>query len=115
MGEIADYYRDAGQEWLESNNFIDPDLAELHKCKNGSVVCINGEHPHYPKMGNGHLLNTIKWIERKADEGLTIRYGGGSCAEDMWYDEDTIYDDRAKREMNYTIYVKEAKKRKLKW
>jgi len=37
-----------------------------------------------------HLKNIIKWIDRQADEGLTImRGGGGFYADSMWYDEDT--------------------------
>ena len=44
---------------------------------------------------------------------MTIRYGGsGNCAEDMWYDEDTLYGKKAKKEMNYKDYISELERRR---
>jgi hypothetical protein len=59
-----------------------------------------------------HLENIIKWIERKAKEGLTVRYGGsGPCAEDMWYDEDTYFGEEVKRKLNFYDYKAELEQR----
>ena len=52
-------------------------------------------------------------MKKKAVDGLTIRYGGsGNCAEDMWYDEDTLYGKKAKKEMNYKDYISELERRR---
>ena len=110
------YVGDSETFWLEENGFMHPDEAELHSCADGTIVCINGEHPQYNKMTDTHLINTLGWIERKAKEGLTVMHGGGGWDVDsLWYDEDTYYGDEAKYHLNYNIYTKEAKKRKLQW
>ena len=59
----------------------------------------------------GHLKNILKWIEKKADEGITIRRGGGFTAEDMWYDEEELYGERALEYLNYYQYKAELNKR----
>jgi len=61
-----------------------------------------------------HLKNIIKFIERKAKDGMVISRGGGSTAEDMWYDEETIYGVKVKKELHYDDYVKELKRRNKK-
>ena len=62
---------------------------KFHKTKDGKKILLSD-------LELSHLENIIKWIEKKANEGLTIRYGGsGNCAEDMWYDEDTLYGKKA--------------------
>jgi len=58
-----------------------------------------------------HLQSIVKWIERKAIEGLTIRCGGGSTAEDMWYDEETFYGKDALDNLDYDKYKQELDKR----
>ncbi len=58
-----------------------------------------------------HLKNIIKWIERKASDGVTFRSGGGTCAEDMWYDEDTYYGEEALKKLNYYNYKAELERR----
>lgn len=63
-------------------------------------------------LETSHLENIIKWIERKAKEGLTVGMGGGSCVEDMWYDEETLYGKKAKKEMNYKDYISELERRR---
>ena len=60
-----------------------------------------------------HLENILKWIERRAKEGLTVRMGGGSCAEDMWYDEKTYYGEEAKSQLNFSDYNAEFERRIL--
>ena len=66
-------------------------------------------------MTDSHLTATIRLFERRAKEGVTIRSGGGNCAEDMWYDEDTLYGDDALEELGYADYVKERDRRISKW
>jgi hypothetical protein len=117
MGEIADYYRDQNEEyWTNPKNakHSKAELPKLHKCKDGSIVDIRGLHTEYPKMTDSHLLNTIAFIKRKAENGITIMYGaGGSNAEDMWYDEEILYNKKALKHLGYKHYINEEKKRNL--
>jgi hypothetical protein len=63
-------------------------------------------------MSDSHLEATIKMIERKAKEGLLICMGGGGPdAEDMWYDEETIYGDEVLEYFEYSEYIKERNRR----
>ena len=62
---------------------------KFHKTKDGKKIKL-------ADLETSHLENIIKWIERKSKEGLTVRMGGGLCAEDMWYDEETYYGEEAK-------------------
>lgn len=41
-------------------------------------------------MTTEHLENAIKMLERVAEEGRTIRYGGGSDIQDFYYDEEFL-------------------------
>ncbi len=61
------------------------------------------------EIKNDHLLNIIKWIEKKAEEG--IRTGGGTCPEDFWFDD--LDEDEVKNQYRYKEFVKEAFKRDL--
>lgn len=58
-----------------------------------------------------HLENIIKWIEKKAKEGLKVRLAGGSGADDFYYDELTYYGKDAKNLLNLEDYKKELKNR----
>jgi hypothetical protein len=79
---------------------------KIHKTKDGKKI-------YLCDLELSHLENIIKWIERKAKEGLTIRFGGGGChSEDMWYDEDVLYGKKVKKELNYKHYVLELHRRK---
>ena len=53
------------------------------KTKDGKLV-------KYKDLKDSHLWNILKWIERKAEEGITIMTGGGFDLDDMWYDENTL-------------------------
>lgn len=76
-----------------------------HKDKNGNVTELKD-------LGLNHLKNIIAYIERRAKEGVTVAFGGSGCsAEDTWYDEETYYGKRARKEMNYKQYVNELKRR----
>ena len=77
---------------------------KYHRTKNGQKILLTD-------LETDHLQNIIKWIERKAKGGLTVRMGGGRCAEDMWYDEETYYGERAKRELNFLYYKAELERR----
>jgi hypothetical protein len=78
---------------------------EYHKTKDGRKIKLSDLELY-------HLENIINWIERKSKEGLTVRFGGGGpCAEDMWYDEETYYGKKAKRELNFDSYKAELKRR----
>jgi hypothetical protein len=74
----------------------------------------NHEEIAYNKLEDYHLKNILRWIERKAEEGLEEMYGGGIDAEDIWFDSDTIYGDDVKEKYDYKGLMKEAKKRGLK-
>lgn len=71
-----------------------------HRTRNGNEIDI-------ADMSDTHLENTIALIKRKAEDGVIIRYGGGSCAEDMWYDEDNLYGEDALRHLGYQHYMNE--------
>jgi hypothetical protein len=58
-----------------------------------------------------HLKNIIKWIERKSKEGLIVRTGDGSSEQDMWYKEEIIFGEKAKKQLKLSIYLAEYKKR----
>ena len=77
---------------------------KCHITKNGQKILLTD-------LKTDHLQNIIKWIERKAKEGLTVRMGGGTCAEDIWYDEETYYGEDAKRELNFLDYKAELDRR----
>ena len=77
---------------------------KYHRTKNGNKIKLND-------LELSHLQNIIKWIDKKATEGLTIRMGGGSTAEDMWYDEDTYYGEAVRKKLNYYDYKAELYKR----
>jgi hypothetical protein len=65
-------------------------------------------------METSHLENVIRFIERKAKDGYVIRDGGGSCAEDMWMDEEICYGHDVKKILNYNAYKEELDKRNKK-
>lgn len=67
----------------------------------------NGNKTRIQELETSHLKNIIRWIERKAEEGMTIRRGGGSTAEDIWYDEDDIEGDEVLEHLNYDAYKSE--------
>ena len=62
-------------------------------------------------MTNSHLAATIRMMERKASEGITVRIGGGSCPDDFFYDEDRLKGKTALEHMGYVDYVKERDRR----
>jgi len=77
---------------------------KFHETKDGRKIKL-------ADLETSHLENILKWIERKAKEGLTVRMGGGSTAEDIWYDEETCYGEDAKRQLNFYDYEAELERR----
>lgn len=62
-------------------------------------------------MTDAHLIATIRLLERKAKKGVVCRSGGGSCAEDIWYDEELLEGEEALSYLGYFDYLKELKRR----
>ena len=79
-----------------------------HKTRLGTVIEIS-------KMSDTHLINTIKMIQRKANDGILIRHGSGDAmtGHDMYYDEDRIFGEAALKAMNYQYYFDELANRGL--
>jgi hypothetical protein len=77
---------------------------ECHITKEGKKIKLSDLETY-------HLKNIINWIERKSKEGLKIKYGGGTCADDMYYDEDILYGKKALKQLKYKSYKKELEKR----
>lgn len=65
----------------------------------------------YKQLGDSHLLNILKWIEKRADNGVLVVMGGGSSPEDYWYEEYEISGDEVFERYDYKGLQKEAKKR----
>ena len=76
----------------------------MHTTKGGQKIPLN-------KLEDSHLQNIINLIERKAKEGIIVRYGGGSKPDDFWYDEDHLYGEEALNKMHYYEYIEERERR----
>ena len=75
---------------------------------------INGDEIPYKKLEDSHLLNILKFIERRAKDGIeccTYGYDGDDdyMTGEVW----TIYGDEVLERYDYKGLKKEAKKRKL--
>jgi len=77
----------------------------MHTTKNGDQIALS-------KLEDSHLQNIINLMQRKAKEGIIVRYGGGSSADDIWYDEDHLYGEEALAKMHYGEYLAEQKRRR---
>jgi hypothetical protein len=80
----------------------------LHTMKDGKQIRL-------ADMGDGHLLNTLAMMYRKAESGVVVRRGGMSIGDnEPWFDEGIVYGDEAFSEMRTAVYEAEAARRKLK-
>lgn len=58
-----------------------------------------------------HLENIIKWIEKRAIEGVDVRYGGGIPTDTPWFEAETYYGSEAKELLNIQAYKDELIRR----
>jgi hypothetical protein len=65
-------------------------------------------------MSDSHLTATIRLMKRKAEEGIVVMDGGGSCEDDFWYEEYRLRGKDALDYMGYVDYVEELERRKKK-
>ena len=66
----------------------------------------------YKDLEYSHLQNIIKYIEKIAVQGFTVRAGGGSSLDDFWVDEYEIFGKDVKELFDYAGIKKELEKRK---
>ncbi len=78
-----------------------------HRTRDGQEMLIM-------EMTDTHLENTIRWIERKAEEGIEVIAGCGigSGAEDICDDYETLRGREALDHFNYGHYVAERQRRR---
>jgi len=73
-----------------------------------------GDRIEFSKIEDSHLLNILKWIEKRAEEGITLQYGGGGWdIDDMWYEEEHLIGKNVLKHFKYGPLLKEALKRDL--
>lgn len=77
---------------------------KIHTTRDGTKIKLRD-------MTDSHLENTIRMLERKASEGITVCMGGGSCPDEFWYDEERLTGKAALKLMGYAAYVKERDRR----
>jgi len=73
----------------------------------------DGTEIEYSKLEDSHLLNILSFIEKRAEEGVIISYGGGGNDEEMWGDIDELIGDDVKEHFDFNGLAKEALKRGL--
>lgn len=75
----------------------------------------NGDEIEYTKLEDSHLLNILKFIKRRAEEGVTEVIDFGYVGDDDFQsgDVDTLYGDDVLRKFDYQGLEDEAKKRGL--
>lgn len=87
------------------------DHTNLGKAKKFMHVTKNGDAIALSNLEDSHLQNIINLLQRKAKEGVKVRFGGGTSADDIWYDEDMLYGEEALKHLRYGEYVAEQKRR----
>ncbi len=74
----------------------------------------NGTPIAYKDLDDTHLLNILRWIELRAEDGMVVTEGGGFWdIDDIWFNEYEIRGDEVYRMYDHKGLMKEAKKRKL--
>jgi hypothetical protein len=74
----------------------------MHTTKTGNKIALED-------LKYSLLRNIIRMIERKAQKGITIRFG--FMGDDPYYDEDHLTGEDALTHLNYQEYITEQKKR----
>lgn len=79
----------------------------------GDHVTRDGEIIPLRDITDSHLVNIIKYIERKAEEGICVvsRCYGVDMMDMDFYDE-VLYGQDALKRMNYDAYINELKRRR---
>lgn len=80
--------------------------------KKNAWMTREGDEIPYKKLTNKHLANIIRWIDRRAADGMTMTEGGGVDADDIWFFDYTIEGDEVREYFDYKGLMREAKKRK---
>jgi len=74
----------------------------------------DGQSIPFSKLEDSHLLNIIKFVENRAENGMTKSIGGGGWdIEDMWFDETEIEGEEVLDYYNYKELIKEKNKRNI--
>lgn len=74
----------------------------------------NGDEIEYSKLGDNHLQNILRWIERIAENGITITEGGmGGDGKPDWGDVYEISGEEVLEKYDYAGLQKELKKRTM--
>jgi len=95
-------------------NLTDAQLRELYDdCKTHLHRMKDGSRIPLPKMTDSHLENTIKFYERRAQEGLNV----GTIIHCYDYDTveeyySTLFGEEALKVLNYKLYVAERLRRR---
>lgn len=76
-------------------------MKKIHITKDGNTIRIRD-------MGDDHLLNTIRFIERRTKEGITLIEGGGNTPGDFWMEELQLEGAEVLDHFGYDAYRCEA-------
>ena len=73
----------------------------------------SGDYILYSDLKNNHLLSILKYVEKRAKDGMTLKSGGGHYLDDLWYDETEIKGKEVLDYYGYKGLIEEVKKRNL--
>lgn len=79
-------------------------MIKYHTTKEGTKIALSD-------LELGHLKNIIAFYKKKAAEGIIVRSCGGSCAEDMWMDEEVVKGEAAEELLGLPSYEAELENR----
>lgn len=74
----------------------------------------DGTEIEYAKLKDGHLLNILEWIKKRAKDGVQdgyYSYDDDGCGGDAWM----IYGKEAKAMFDYKGLKKESERRELEY
>lgn len=76
----------------------------MHETKSGERIPLT-------ELEDDHLNNIIRRIKRISLDGLTLRSGGGTCPDDFWMEEETIYGKEVEKYLKIDEYLYEQFRR----